>query len=157
MRGAPQVGFSAAIRKIRARTSLLTCLRPPARLALETHVQYKRNPARCQLTTVLGVTKTRGFVHPDQNVFNATATNMVGCLKWQSGIMLVNLALHNTEDWTANFDLFIHEMAHADGHNNDRLAHKFYNTVSEVGAKLAQLAIERPGLFKEQKGVAAGK
>jgi len=29
--------------------------------------------------------------------------------------------------------------------------------VSEVGAKLAQLAIERPGLFKEQKGVAAGK
>src|ERR1700730_6339425 len=85
MRGAPQVGFSAAIRKIRARPSLLTCLRPPARLALETHVQYKRNPARCQLTTVLGVTKTRGFVHPDQNVFNATATNMVGCLKWQSG------------------------------------------------------------------------
>src|SRR6266851_8594808 len=72
MRGAPQVGFSATIRKIRARTSLLTHLRPPTCLALETQVQYKRNPARCQLTTVLGVTKTRGFVHPDQNVLNAT-------------------------------------------------------------------------------------
>lgn len=90
-------------------------------------------------------------------VIDNDATNMVGCLKWQSGIMLVNLALHNTEDWTANFDLFIHEMAHADVHNNDHLSHRFYNTVSEVGAKLAQLAIERPELFKEQKGVAAGK
>src|SRR6266478_4661607 len=54
MRGAPQVGFSATIRKIRARTSLLTHLRPPTCLALETQVQYKRNPARCQLTTGLG-------------------------------------------------------------------------------------------------------
>lgn len=40
-------------------------------------------------------------------------------------------------------------------HNNDHLSHRFYNTVSEVGAKLAHLAIERPDLFKEQKGVAA--
>src|SRR6266852_9768266 len=60
MRGAPQVGFSATIRKIRARTSLLTRLRPPTCLALETHFQYKRNPARCQLTTVLaGCGKSR--------------------------------------------------------------------------------------------------
>src|SRR6266849_2331602 len=76
MRGAPQVGFSATIRKIRARTSLLTRLRPPTCLALETHAQYERNPARCQLTTVLGVTKTRGFVHPDQNVLNATQNSL---------------------------------------------------------------------------------
>src|SRR3977135_3017309 len=72
MRGAPQVGFSATIRKTKARTSLLTRFRPPACLTLETHIQYKRNPARCQFTTVLGVTKTRGFLHPDQNVLNAT-------------------------------------------------------------------------------------
>jgi hypothetical protein len=76
MRGAPQVGFSATIRKIRVRTSLLTRLRPPTCLALETHVQYKRNPARCQRTTVLGVTKTRGFVHPDHNVLNATQNTL---------------------------------------------------------------------------------
>src|SRR5260370_13886787 len=72
MRGAPQVGFSETIRKIKARTSLLTRFRPPTWLALETHVQYKRNPARCQFTTVLGVTKMSGLVHPDQNVLNAT-------------------------------------------------------------------------------------
>src|SRR6516162_8411802 len=62
MRGAPQVGFSATIRKIKARTSLLTRFRPPTRLNLEIHVQYKRNPARCQFTTVRGVTNTRGFL-----------------------------------------------------------------------------------------------
>ncbi len=50
MRGAPQVGFSATVRKIKARASLLTRFRPPTWLTLETHVQYKRNPARCQFT-----------------------------------------------------------------------------------------------------------
>src|SRR5882762_1103216 len=49
MRGAPQVGFSATIRKIKARISLLTRFCPPTWLNLETHVQYKRNPARCQV------------------------------------------------------------------------------------------------------------
>src|SRR6516225_3458013 len=76
MRGAPQVGFSATIRKIRARTSLLTRFRPPTRRNLEIHVQYKRKPARCQFTTVRGVTKTRGFLHPDQNVLNATQNSL---------------------------------------------------------------------------------
>src|SRR5258708_3958735 len=76
MRGAPQVGFSATIRKIKARTSLLTRFRPPTWLILETHVQYKRNPARCQFTTVLGVTKMSGLVHPDQNVRNATQNSL---------------------------------------------------------------------------------
>src|SRR5215831_15419355 len=76
MRGAPHVGFSATIRKIRARTSLLTRFRPPTRRNLEIHVQYKRNPARCQFTTVRGVTNTRGFLHPDQNVLNATQNSL---------------------------------------------------------------------------------
>jgi hypothetical protein len=78
MRGAPQVGFSATIRKIKARTSLLTRFRPPTWLILETYVQYKRNPARCQFTTVLGVTKTRGCLHPDQHILNATQNSCAG-------------------------------------------------------------------------------
>src|SRR6266851_5983245 len=82
-------------------------------------------------------------------------SSVQGCLKWQSGIMLVNLANHNTEDWVENYDLFIHEMAHTDVHNNDHLSHKFYGTVSRIGAKLAQLAVERPELFSERKGAAA--
>ena len=56
---APRVGFSETIRKIKARTSLLAPFRPRTWLTLETHIQYKRNPARCQFTTVLGVTKMR--------------------------------------------------------------------------------------------------
>src|SRR5271167_134257 len=50
---------TGTIRAAQARTSLLTRFRPPTCLTLETQVQYKRNPARCQFTTVLGVTKTR--------------------------------------------------------------------------------------------------
>jgi hypothetical protein len=76
MRGAPQVGFSATMRKINARSSLLTRFRPPTCLTLDTHVQYKRNPTRCQFTTVLGVTKTRGFFQPDQHVLNATQNSL---------------------------------------------------------------------------------
>jgi hypothetical protein len=38
--------------------------------------QYKRNPARCQFTTVLGVTKMSGLVHPDQNVLSATQNSL---------------------------------------------------------------------------------
>src|SRR5260370_13090635 len=85
MRGAPQVGFSETIRKIKARTSLLTRFRPPIWLTLETHVQYKRNPARCQFTTVLGVTKMSGLVHPDQNVRNATQNSLCRAVNRRRG------------------------------------------------------------------------
>src|SRR6202158_452825 len=85
MRGAPQVGFSATIRKIKARTSLLTRFRPPTWLILETHVQYKRNPARCQFTTVLGVTKTRGCLHPDQHILNATQNSLCRAVNRRRG------------------------------------------------------------------------
>src|SRR5205809_2331746 len=85
MRDAPQVGFSETIRKIKARTSLLTRFRPPTWRTLETHVQYKRNPARCQFTTVLGVTKTRGFLHPDQNVLNATQNSLCRAVNRRRG------------------------------------------------------------------------
>src|ERR1700730_4304057 len=83
--GAPQVGFSATIRKIKARTSLLTRFRPPTWLILETHVQYKRNPARCQFTTVLGVTKTRGCLHPDQHILKATQNSLCRAVNQRRG------------------------------------------------------------------------
>jgi len=85
MRGAPQVGFSETIRKIKARTSLLTRFRPPIWLTLETHLQYKRNPARCQFTTVRGVTKMRGLVHPDQSVLNATQNSLCWAVNRRRG------------------------------------------------------------------------
>src|SRR6266849_3743326 len=85
MRGAPQVGFSATMRKIKARTSLLTRFRPPTWLILETHVQYKRNPARCQFTTVLGVTKTRGWLHPDEPILNATQNSLCTAVNRRRG------------------------------------------------------------------------
>jgi hypothetical protein len=85
MRGAPQVRFSATIRKIKARTSLLTRFLPPICLTLETHVQYKRNPARCQFTTVLGVIKTRGCLHPDQHILSATQNSLCRAVNRRRG------------------------------------------------------------------------
>src|ERR1700737_3651399 len=76
MRGAPQVGFSATMRKIRTRISPLTRFRPPTLLALETHLQYSRKPARCQPTTVLGVTRIRGPFHPDHILLNITQNTL---------------------------------------------------------------------------------
>ncbi len=52
--------------------SWLTALRPPFDLALESHFQYSRNPARCQPTTVLGVTRMRGSFHRSQSLRNTT-------------------------------------------------------------------------------------
>src|SRR5260370_32942487 len=85
MRGAPQVGLSATIRKINVRISLLTRFRPPTWLILETHVQYKPSPARCQFTTVLESTKMSGLVHPDQNVRNATQNSLCRAVNRRPG------------------------------------------------------------------------
>lgn len=67
MRGAPQVGFSATIRKIRSRTSREILLRPTRFLILEIMLQYMRKPARCQRTTVSGATTSSNFFQSDQN------------------------------------------------------------------------------------------
>ena len=82
MRGAPQVGFSATIRKINSRTSFDVGLLPTRVLALEISLQYKRNPARCQRTTVSGVTMMRECLqarpdppsyHPEELIEEADA------------------------------------------------------------------------------------
>ena len=65
MRSAPQVLFSATIRKIRSRSSLLVDLLPMRTPLREIHFQYSLNPARCQRTTVSGWTRIRAFRHPD--------------------------------------------------------------------------------------------
>jgi len=67
MRGAPHVGFSATIRKINSLASFETLLLPACFLTLEMKLQYRRKPARCQRTTVSGVTTIRPFFQEDQN------------------------------------------------------------------------------------------
>src|SRR5215831_8159892 len=63
IRGAPQVGFSSAIDRIRPRSSLVIFGRPGRRR--ERKRQYPRNPARCQPTTVSGFTTTSTLAHFD--------------------------------------------------------------------------------------------
>lgn len=57
-----------------------------------------------------------------------------------------NLALHNVEDWQANIELMLHELAHTKVQSNDHLCRDFYDTVGEFGAKLALLAFKKPEL-----------
>src|SRR5438046_1066620 len=73
------------MRKINALTSVLTRFCPPTWRILETHVQYERNPARCQFTTVLGVTKTRGCLHLDQHILNATQNSLCRAVQRRRG------------------------------------------------------------------------
>src|SRR6516164_1986010 len=67
MRGAPQLGFSAIIWKMRSRTSFGACLLPMGFLVFEIILQYQLNPARCQRTTVSGVTTRSACFQPDQD------------------------------------------------------------------------------------------
>jgi hypothetical protein len=66
IRGAPHVGFSATIWKINSRISFGVCFLPTCLWTLEISLQYIRKPARCQRTTVSGVTTRRACFHPDQ-------------------------------------------------------------------------------------------
>ena len=54
IRGAPHVRFSATMRKISSRSSLLVHLLPTRLPRRESQFQYSLNPARCQRTTVSG-------------------------------------------------------------------------------------------------------
>src|SRR4051794_16784257 len=56
MRGAPHVGFSLFMRRIKSRTSPATCGRP-TRFRRDRRVQNRRYPARCQKITVSGLTR----------------------------------------------------------------------------------------------------
>jgi len=67
IRGAPQLGFSVTIWKMRSRTSFGVCLPPMGFLVFEIILQYQRNPARCHRTTVSGVTTRSACFHPDQH------------------------------------------------------------------------------------------
>ena len=76
MRGAPQVGFSATIRKISSRTSLPIGFLPNGILRRESHVQYKRKPVRCQRMTVWGVTRISDVLQPGQIFLKATQKSL---------------------------------------------------------------------------------
>ena len=91
MRGAPHVGFSATMRKIRSRTSLLKRFLPAAQPVRDSQDQYNRNPMRCQRTTVSGVSSRSGFFHPDhsfrratQNTLSTEPSRRRGRLPWRA-------------------------------------------------------------------------
>jgi hypothetical protein len=63
------------------------------------------------------------------------------------GIMAVNLAYHDPSSAFENYSLLLHELAHDKVRSNDHLHHEFYDTVNDLGAKLAVLIQDEPRLF----------
>src|ERR1039458_9998373 len=91
MRGAPQVGFSATMRKIKSLTSFESLFLPTCFLTLEMKPQYRRKPALCQRTTVSGVTTMRDRFQADQqrrastqNSLSSTRSFGLGCLRFST-------------------------------------------------------------------------
>jgi hypothetical protein len=82
---------------------------------------------------------------------NDDGDRLQGCFKWTEGQMTINLAHHNVESDSDNYELLIHELAHNTLHNNDHLHKIFYETVTQLGAKLAMIALERPKVFEHPK------
>jgi hypothetical protein len=63
------------------------------------------------------------------------------------GVMTVNLAYCNPGNLFEGYSLLLHELAHDKVESNDHLHHEFYDTVNELGAKMAILVQEEPELF----------
>ena len=69
------------------------------------------------------------------------------CGQFHGTSFTVNLAKLSLDDRQGGIGLMLHELAHTVVKSNDHLCHQFYETVTELGAKLALLALEEPELF----------
>jgi hypothetical protein len=73
-----------------------------------------------------------------------------GCTEWEKKkyVFTINLAYQDTSDWVSNYELLIHELAHHAVRSNDHLCRAFWEAVTNIGARLAQLALQEPDLFE---------
>jgi hypothetical protein len=80
---------------------------------------------------------------------NDSKANLYGCTRFfdVDYVFTVNIAHHDVEDWDRNYDLFIHELAHFYVQRNDHLFEGFWRAVSDIGARLARIALSHPSLF----------
>jgi hypothetical protein len=84
-------------------------------------------------------------------VIDDAILKLSGCTRWKedSFVFEINIAYHDCTDWEANYELLLHELAHHKVQSNDHLCREFYDTVTNLGSKLAQLALDQPALFPE--------
>jgi hypothetical protein len=90
-------------------------------------------------------------------IVNDPSFNTEACTRWRkdSFELELNLAFHDVHDWTSNYEVIIHELAHHKVQSNDHLCREFYDTVTNIGAKLAQLVLEQPDLFPDPESLEA--
>jgi hypothetical protein len=90
--GAPLVGFSADIRRIKARISRLTGFRPPDLPFRESTSNTVESGLDAQPTTVLGVIKTRSCFHADQRLRNITQNSFCPALSRRRGLLACSVS-----------------------------------------------------------------
>jgi hypothetical protein len=73
-----------------------------------------------------------------------------GCTQWEADKyrFTINLAYHDAENWLDNYRLLIHECAHHAVQSNDHLCRAYHKAVTDIGARLGQLALNQPDLFE---------
>lgn len=79
--------------------------------------------------------------------------DIYGCTEWlktERYVFTVNVAFHDVDDWQRNYDLVIHELAHHAVQRNDHLFEGFWRATSDMGARLARVALTHPSLFPTQ-------
>ena len=84
--------------------------------------------------------------------------DIYGCTKWlktERYVFTVNVAFHDVEDWRRNYDLLIHELAHHAVQRNDHLFEEFWRATSDMGARLARIALTHPALFPNPQRTAS--
>ena len=76
--------------------------------------------------------------------------NLAACTEWgkKQFVFTINIGAHNIHDWAENYSVMIHELAHFREQSNDHLVRDFWGALEIIGAKLAQLALQKPKLFK---------
>jgi hypothetical protein len=75
--------------------------------------------------------------------------NVKGCTLWRKDtyIFTINRAHQDVSNWVSNYELLIHELAHHAVQKNDHLCAAFHEAVTNIGARLGQLALNQPDLF----------
>jgi hypothetical protein len=89
------------------------------------------NPARCLFTTVLGVTKTRGLVHPHQNILNATQNSLCRAVNRRRG-----RCAYRASNWRRRAQVFEDEVlagAQSADHPSEKILERRDHSQNRIG------------------------
>jgi len=118
--------------------------------AQNTKAPNEYNDDEAKFAAFVGAVSPLLINHPvTVKIVNDGSFHSEACIRFRKEFyeLELNLAYHDVHDWESNYAIIIHELAHHKVQSNDHLCREFYDTVTIIGAQLAQLALEQPELF----------